>query len=146
MKALVILAILLAFGTAGAQSMLVTEAEMLDSIAAGSMPVPRSTPVPGAPRIELAAPDIRQAIASPTRIQLRFGATAPATIRPESLRVLYGALRLDITGRLLASARVSAEGIEVAQAALPRGQHRLTLLLEDSVGRATSQTFAFLVE
>jgi hypothetical protein len=129
-----------------AQPLLVTEQEMLASLAAGEGPVARSIAVTGAPRIELAAPDIRQAISSPTRIALRFLPTAPASIRPESLRVLYGALRLDITSRLLGSAKVHADGIEVAQAALPRGQHRLTLQLEDSLGRAASHTFAFIVD
>jgi len=131
---------------AHAQSLLVTEQEMLASIAAGDGPVARSITVAGAPRIELAAPDLRQSITSPTRIALRFVPTAPAAIRPESLRVLYGALRLDITARLLGSAKVGADGIEVAQAALPRGQHRLTLQLEDSLGRAATQTFAFVVD
>jgi hypothetical protein len=146
MRGLIALALCLAAGAASAQAMLVTEDEMLASLAAGSTLVARSTPVPGAPRIELAAPDIRQAIASPTRILVRFAATAPATVRPESLRVLYGSLRLDITSRLLASARVTPEGIEVGQAALPRGQHRLTLMLEDSAGRAGSHSFSFTVE
>jgi hypothetical protein len=146
MKAWIALALYLACHAAGAQELLVSEAEMQASLASGNLPMARSMPAPGAPRIELAAPDIRQSIASPTRILLRFAATAPATIRPESLRVLYGSLRLDITGRLLAGARVTAEGIEVAEAALPRGQHRLTLLLEDSIGRAASQSFSFTVE
>jgi hypothetical protein len=145
------LALAAAFAFAGhacaiAQPLLVSEQEMLASLSAGENPITRSLTATGAPRIELAAPDIRQSISSPTRIALRFVPTAPASIRPESLRVLYGALRLDITSRLLGSAKVNPEGIEVAQAALPRGQHRLTLMLEDTLGRAASHTFAFIVD
>ena len=103
-----------------AQPLLVTEQEMLASLAAGEGPVARSIAVTGAPRIELAAPDIRQAISSPTRIALRFLPTAPASIRPESLRVLYGGSvspanaaelmsRPDVDGALVGGASLDPE-------------------------------------
>ena len=137
---------LIATAPAAAQTMLVTEAEMLASQAAGDLLMPRSAPVPGAPRIELVTPDVRAPVSTPTRILLRFFGSAPAQPRPESFRVLYGMLKLDITSRLLGLARVTPEGLDVAEATLPRGTHALTLRLEDSVGRATTQTVQFTVQ
>ena len=137
---------LIAAAPAGAQTMLVTEAEMLASQAAGDLLTPRSATVLGAPRIELVTPDVKAPVSTPTRILLRFFGSAPAQPRPDSFRVLYGMLKLDITSRLLGLAKVTQDGLDVAEAALPRGSHTLTLRLEDSVGRATLQTVQFTVQ
>ena len=73
---------LIAAAPAGAQTMLVTEAEMLASQAAGDLLTPRSATVLGAPRIELVTPDVKAPVSTPTRILLRFFGSAPAQPRP----------------------------------------------------------------
>jgi hypothetical protein len=128
---------------------LVTQAEMQASLAAGDapqVPVARSAPQPGAPRIELVSPDTRVPVSVPTRIHVKFASEAPAEPRPETFKVLYGALRIDITQRLLGVARVTREGILVPDATLPAGKHQLQMILTDSVGRETRQTLAFTVQ
>jgi hypothetical protein len=49
--------------------------------------------------------------------------------------VLYRAFRLDITQRLLGVVKVTKEGIQMRDAVLPSGRHRLALTLADTLGR-----------
>ena len=120
-----------------------------EAAAAQAAPPPlgtRTVPAADAPRITLLAPNLASAVPSPTRIQLRFEPVAPATIKPDSFRVRYGTFRLDITGRITAASQVTAEGIDVAQAQLPRGAHRLFVEIQDSLGRHVERQLQFVVE
>ena len=125
---------------------LVHEHEAEQSRAAPAQIVPRAAPVPGAPGIRLVAPDTASTITSPTRIELRFEPGPQTSIRPETFRVLYGAFKLDITRRITANSQVSARGIEVAEAHLPKGSHRLLLEIQDSAGRVGERVISFVVD
>jgi hypothetical protein len=125
---------------------LVTPEEAEASRAAHPPSATRSLPVPGAPKVNLLAPNLSGAVPSPTRIQVRFEPTAPAAIKPESFKVRYGALRLDITNRIASAAKVTAQGIDVPEAALPKGAHRLWIEVQDSDGRVGSRQVEFTVE
>ena len=125
---------------------LITEQEAAASRAAPEPMVPRNVPAPDAPRINLLAPNLTGAVPSPTRIQVQFQAAAPAAIKPDSFRVRYGALRLDITSRITGAAKVTAAGIDVAEAALPKGSHRLLIEIQDSAGRTAERQVQFVVE
>ncbi|NBP40009.1 MAG: hypothetical protein EBV34_16505 [Betaproteobacteria bacterium] len=105
--------------------MLVSEEEMKASAAIGGLPTPRSTPQPGAPRIELLSPDIKKPVNVPTKI--------------------YGAFKIDITQRLLGVAKVTKDGIQVTDASLPSGKHQLLLSLTDTLGRESQQVISFIV-
>jgi hypothetical protein len=143
-----IAAIAMCFGTAlaAAPLALITEEETRASIAAGGLPMPRNTPQPGAPKIELLSPDLSNTVSVPTKIEVRFKADAPAELKPETFRALYGAFRIDITQRLLGVATVTREGISVSEATLPAGRHQLLLTVTDSLGRATQQFVSFTVK
>jgi hypothetical protein len=143
-----VLAVALLISTASARTpqMLVTEQEAAASRAAPEPLVARAVPAPDSPRISLLAPNLSSAVPSPTRIHLRFEPTAPATIRPESFKVRYGTFRIDITDRITASSRVTPDGIDVAQASLPKGSHRLQIEILDSLGRAGQQQMQFVVD
>jgi len=106
---------------------------------------PKTTPVAGAPLIDIVEPRMGSLITSPTSIQLVFQASASSAVRPETFKVLYGRLRLDITQRLLAAASISAQGIAVKGASLPKGSHRLLLSIEDSLGRQGQKQLDFEV-
>lgn len=125
---------------------LVSEAEAAAAQAAPTPPATRAVPAVDAPRINLLAPNLASAVASPTRIQMRFEPVAPAAIRPDSLRVRYGSFRLDITGRITAASRVTADGIDVAEAQLPKGAHRLFVEIQDTLGRTAERQLQFVVE
>lgn len=128
-----------------AQLQLVTEDEARASAQAPERPAPRSAPTIDGPRIEVSLPDVSKPVVVPTRIRVRFSAVSPAQPRPETFRVLYGMLGLDITGRLLAVAPATREGIDVSEATLPRGSHRLTMVLQDTLGRESRHVVSFSV-
>jgi len=92
--------------------LLVTEAEMQASLAAPEPLFPRFTPEPGAPRILVDSPKINTSVASPTTLKLRFEPEAGTTIRPETFKVKYGSLRIDITTRITSSSAVKEKGFE----------------------------------
>jgi len=125
---------------------LVSAQEMHASLAAGEPLTAKSKPVAGAPEIEVVHPKLDAPVASPTPIQLMFVPAAASKVRPETFKVLYGRLRIDITQRLLAAAKVTPAGIQVDGAALPKGQHRLNLRIEDNQGRSGERTFEFEVQ
>lgn len=124
---------------------LVSAAEMR---ASNDAPEPfgmKAIPVKDAPVIEVVSPSISGGVASPTPIEVSFKPIAPASVKPESFRVFYGALQIDITKRLLGVASVTPQGIQVKEAALPKGKHKLTMSVEDSSGRVGSQQIEFVV-
>jgi hypothetical protein len=84
-------------------------------------------------------------VGSPTVIDLRFQATTPGDIKPESFKALYGTFQIDITKRLLSVAKVTGSGVRVEEASLPKGRHKLLLVVEDSLGRTGNQTIEFEV-
>ncbi|MGC4079626.1 MAG: hypothetical protein QM702_21795 [Rubrivivax sp.] len=76
----------------------------------------------------------------------RIGSPVGAPIRPETFKVYYGAFRIDITARIAGAARVTAEGVDVAQAVLPSGSHKLLLEVQDGAGRTGERLLQFSVE
>ncbi len=122
---------------------LVTAEEMLASNNAPPQFTSKSLPVKDAPIIELTTPKLSTPVSSPTSIELRFQPKPPSIVKPESFRVLYGAFGLDITKRLLSVANVSELGVFVQEASLPKGRHKLTMVVEDSAGRKGNRTVEF---
>jgi len=130
-----------------AQSLfLVSEEEMVKSNANKTFFYPKSTISPDAPKIELLSPNLDSTISSPTQIQLKFLPKTQETTQPETIRILYGTLQIDITNRLLGVAQVTAQGINLKEAALPKGNHKITLNVQDSEGRVGSKTIEFEIK
>ena len=99
------------------------------------------------PRIEVVNPDLAaaDALRSPLPVEVRFHAAAGARIRAESFRAYYGMFRIDVTERLLKHASVSARGIRVEDAELPRGEHSLVLYIEDDAARVGEREIRFSI-
>jgi hypothetical protein len=146
LRGFLVLATLCACHIAAAQVVLVTAQEAEASRRAAPQFTPKSLPAPDAPRIVLEMPDISRPLASPVTIQLQFSPTPPAVVRPETFRVLYGILRLDITDRITGATKVTGRGLAVREAILPSGSHALLVELEDSAGRQGRQQFEFVVK
>lgn len=147
MKRSVLTLCALALAASAAQAFeLVNDAEAQASRDAPPVFAARAVPAPDAPRIALVAPRLDAPVASPTAIRLKFEPADSASIRPETFKVYYGAFKLDITGRITSAAKVTAEGIDVSEARLPKGSHRLTVAIEDSQGRVGERSVSFVVE
>lgn len=130
----------------GARELLVTQEEMIRSIEAANIIAPKLVAPKDAPTIELLAPDLKSTVTSPTSIQLKFIPTQPSQIVSSSFRVLYGSFQIDITNRLMPYAEVSDSGVNVKQAKLPSGSHRMILQVTDNAGRQGFRTIEFDVK
>lgn len=133
------------FSVQGEPLMLVTSKEMEASNSAPPPPTPKFVPEKDAPKIEVTAPNLTAPLASPTPIQLNFATTSPATVKPETFKILYGAFQIDITQRLLSATKVTEQGMSVQEARLPSGKHKLHLSVEDSMGRKGYRMLEFQV-
>lgn len=126
------------------------EARAADA-AAGAAPVPRTRGVPqppgpgAAPVIEVVAPAGDATVNSPLRLEVKFRPAPGARIVPDSFRLLYGLLKIDLTARLQRQARLSEGGVVVEGAVVPQGTHRLLLRVADDQGRMAEQAVVFHV-
>jgi len=129
--------------------MLVTEDEVARDAAAAPVPAlrPRAAPAPDAPRIRVLAPTLAGApLGNPIRIDLAFTPAADAEIDPASFRIQYGALRIDLTDRLLTRVQVQKSGLQVDQVVIPAGNHRLLLRIADTRARVGEAELRFSVQ
>jgi hypothetical protein len=98
------------------------------------------------PKIRIVAPTIEKPLIAPFDIELQFSQAGSSPIRPETLRVCYvGIVTMDITKRITDRATVSESGLRVTGAQLPRGHHRLLLLIADQRGRLARREAVFNV-
>ncbi|MBU3603265.1 hypothetical protein [Polynucleobacter sp. AP-Kaivos-20-H2] len=125
---------------------LVTPEETLKSNSAKPPFYPRVVPPLDAPVIDVITPKLDGSITSPTPILLKFVPKAPANVKPESFKAYYGTFQIDITNRLLGVAQVTAQGINLKEAALPKGSHKITLNVQDSEGRVGSKIIEFEIK
>lgn len=125
---------------------LVTSEEMRESNNSKPLFVAKVVPPLDAPIIDIIAPKLDAPIGSPTPILLKFVPKAPANVKPDSFKAYYGTFQIDITNRLLGVAQVTAQGINLKEAALPKGNHKLTLNVQDSEGRVGMRTIEFEIK
>jgi hypothetical protein len=98
------------------------------------------------PQIKITEPTIEKPLIAPIDIDLKFIQAGSAPIRPETFRVCYvGRVTMDITKRITDRAAVSTQGLHVTGALLPRGHHRLVLLIADQRGRLARREAVFNV-
>jgi len=132
--------------TAFAGQLLVTVEEMNASNNAKPPFTAKSVAPKDAPLIELSAPKLSAPVSSPTPIELKFQPTPPSAVKPETFKVLYGAFEIDITKRILNVAKVTESGVNVQEASLPKGKHKLLMVVEDTSGRRGNKTIEFEVQ
>ena len=100
------------------------------------------------PSIEIIKPepaaDLR--VKAPFTINVLFKAQADAAIDPSSFKVLYGALRLDITNRITKFVKVTPSGFSLDNAQIPVGKHRLTMQVQDEKQRVAERELRVEVE
>lgn len=102
---------------------------------------------PGAPAISMIAPaSLAEPLKAPFPIRISFKAQDGAAIKPDSFRALYGFLKVDITDRLAAHAKIAPEGIDVERADIPAGSHRILLRISDDRDRQGETEIRFTVQ
>lgn len=85
-------------------------------------------------------------VVAPFAIQVQFRSQADAEIVPDTFKVMYGALKLDITSRITKYVKVTPEGFVLDNAKIPAGKHRLTLQVQDSKQRVAERELRVEVE
>lgn len=85
-------------------------------------------------------------IKSPFAIEAQFKGQADAPIDPSTFKVLYGALKIDITSRVARAGKLSPGGFTFDKAQIPPGKHRLILQVQDSKKRVAERELRVDVE
>ena len=144
-----LLTLLCIFGlqaTWGEPLYLITQEEMQESNKSTPRFTPKTAPERDAPVIEVLTPVISGAISSPTPIKMVFQAISPSNVKPETFKVLYGTFEIDITKRITGKTQVTEQGVQVAQAELPKGRHKLLISVQDTNGRVGNKVIEFEVK
>ena len=98
------------------------------------------------PRIEVVSPSVDRPVPSPVNIRLRFLPEDGAVILPDTFKVAYGWLGLDITDRIRQHATITADGLVADNAELPKGTHDLTLSVSDSSNHKTKLEMSVTIQ
>jgi len=137
-------------GSASAQTFdLVSQSEYLASEAQEkSVPsfIARSLAGPSDPIIDIRSPSLTGPVKAPVGIDLRLLTLGAAKINWDSLKILYGAFKLDITERVRKEAKVLPDGIQIASANLPSGSHKLVIQVANTEGKQAEREVRFTVE
>ena len=106
----------------------------------------RSLAGPSDPIIDIRSPSLTGPVKAPVSIDLRCLTSGAAKINWESLKILYGAFKLDITDRVKKEAKVLPDGIQIASANLPSGSHKLVIQVANTEGKQAEREVRFIVE
>ena len=100
------------------------------------------------PLIDIVKPEpaVDLKVKAPFAITVQFKGQPDAPIDPATFKVMYGALKLDITGRITKLVKVNKEGFSLENAQIPVGRHRLTLQVQDEKQRVAERELRFEVE
>ena len=136
-------------GAAPPGNWLVTPAEAVElGGEAGFNEVPALRPRAQVPLIDILKPEVVPdlKVKAPFAITVQFRGLADSPIDPGTFKVLYGALKFDITGRITKFVTVTREGFSLDNANIPVGKHRLTLQVQDSKQRVAERELRVEVE
>jgi hypothetical protein len=99
------------------------------------------------PAIEIVRPVVKEGkVASPVAIEVRFKPVSGKTIDPASFKLYYGAFKIDVTDRLLKTAKVTPNGFSIDKVDIPAGSHRLVMKVADDTGAAGIKEIKFTVD
>lgn len=99
------------------------------------------------PAIDIVRPVVKEGkVASPVAIEVRFKPVAGKSIDPASFKLYYGAFKIDVTDRLLKTAKVTSNGFSIDKVDIPAGSHRLVMKVADDTGAAGIKEIKFTVD
>ncbi|MBC7649340.1 MAG: hypothetical protein H7197_09545 [Vitreoscilla sp.] len=85
-------------------------------------------------------------VKAPFPISVLFKGQSDAAIDPSTFKVMYGALKFDITSRITKFVKVTPTGFSLDNAQIPVGKHRLTLQVQDEKQRVAERELRVEVE
>lgn len=85
-------------------------------------------------------------VKAPFAISVLFKGQTDAAIDASTFKVLYGALKFDITSRITKFVKVTPAGFSLENAQIPVGKHRLTLQVQDDKQRMAERELRVEVE
>ena len=100
------------------------------------------------PQIDILKPDPASdlKVKAPFAISVLFKGQSDAAIDPATFKVMYGALKFDITSRITQFVKVTATGFSFDKAQIPVGKHRLILQVQDEKQRVAERELRVEVE
>jgi hypothetical protein len=100
------------------------------------------------PLIEVLKPELNAElkVKAPFTITVHFKGQPDAAIVPSTFKILYGALKFDITNRITKFVTITNEGFSIENAQIPVGKHKLILQVEDEKHRLAERELKFEVE
>ncbi len=109
---------------------------------------PALRPRAAVPQIDILKPELATnlRVKAPFPIAVMFRSQADAAIDPQTFKVMYGALKIDITNRLTGFVKVTRDGFTLDNASIPPGRHRLTLQVMDEKQRVAERELRLEVE
>ena len=101
-----------------------------------------------APAIDILMPELSSElkVKVPFTIAVQFTGRSDAPIDPATFKVLYGAMKYDITSKIIKNATLSKEGFKLENAQIPVGKHKLILQVFDEKQRSAERELRFEVE
>lgn len=124
----------------------VAESRAAGRLGSSKLRAPAPPAAPGAPKIEIKQPDLKRPIKVPVTIIVRFLPEPGATIVVSSFRAAYGAfIKLDITDKIKANAKLDGTGLFAEDVKLPAGKHNVTISIADDRGRVATQAIEITV-
>jgi hypothetical protein len=136
-------------GTLAQEAWLVTAAEAREFKGeAGFLEPAALRPRALVPQIDILKPqpaaDLK--VKAPFAISVLFKSQNDAAINPDTFKVMYGALKIDITSRITKFVKVGKEGFSLDNAQIPPGRHRLILQVQDEKQRVAERELRVEVE
>ncbi len=99
------------------------------------------------PAIEIVRPVVKEGkVASPVAIEVRFKPVTGKNIDPASFKLYYGVFKIDLTDRLLKTAKVTPTGFSIDKLDIPAGSHRLVMRVGDDTGAVGIKEIKFTVD
>ena len=99
------------------------------------------------PAIEIVRPVVKEGkVTSPVAIEVRFKPVQGKSIDPASFKLYYGAFKIDVTDRLLKTAKVTPTGFSIDKVDIPSGSHRLVMRVGDDTGAVGIKEIKFTVD
>ena len=100
------------------------------------------------PQIDILKPDPASdlKVKTPFAISVLFKGQSDSAIDPSTFKIMYGAMRFDITSRITKFIKVTPTGFSLDKAQIPAGKHRLTLQVQDEKQRVAERELRLEVE